>query len=157
MGLRHDCAGLESIPLKLMIVAVVASLSVIPASQALQGFENRDFVRRAGLGLEMIISTAQILTIEGPGSVRTISLDLRGEGSLKPDRLTIGDREGGPNTSSAVLRLSNCAIIARFAQDPPAMIIGPGRSALVTNSLALDLRMSAMLGNRSVYVLVEAV
>ena len=157
MSLSRDCAGLESIPLKLMIVAVVASLSVIPASQALQGLENRDFVRRAGFGLELIISTAQTLTTEGPGSVRTISLDLRGDGSLRPDRLTIGDRVGGPNASSTVLRLANCATIVRSAADPPAMIIGPDRTALVTSSFVLDLRMSAMLGNRTVYVLVEVV
>lgn len=157
MRLCSDCAGLESIPLKLMIVAVVASLSVIPASHALQGLENREFVRRAGLGLEMIVSTAQTLTTEGPGSVRTISLDFRGDGSLRPDRLTIGDRVGDPNASSAVLRLRNCAAIVRSATDPPAMIIGPGGTALVTSSFVLDLRMSAMLGNRTVYVLVEAV
>lgn len=157
MRLCRDCTGLESIPLKLMIVAVVASLSVIPASQALQGLENRDFVRRAGVGLDMIISTAQTLTTEGPGSVRTISLDLRGDGSLRPDHLTIGDRIGGPNASSVVLRLGNCATIVRSATDPPVMITGPGWTALVTSSSVLDLRMAAMLGNRTVYVLVEAV
>ena len=157
MSLSRDCAGLESIPLKLMIVAVVASLSVIPASHALQGLENRDFVRRACLELEMIIATAQTLTTEGPGSVRTISLDLRGDGSLRPDRLTIGDRVGGPNASSAVLRLGNSATIVRSATDPPAMIIGPGWTALVASSFVLDLKMSAMLGNRTVYVLVEVV
>jgi hypothetical protein len=37
------------------------------------------------------------------------------------------------------------------------MIIGPGGTALVTSSFVLDLRMSAMLGNRTVYVLVEVV
>ena len=157
MRLCHDRAGLESIPLKLMIVAVVTSLSVLPASHALQGLENRDFVRRAGLGLDMIISTAQTITTEGPGSARTISLDLRGDGSLRPDRLTIGDRVGGPNASSAVLRLGNGATIIRSATDPPAIIVGPGQTAFVTSTFALDLRMSAMLGNRSVYVLVEVV
>ncbi len=156
MRLCRDCAGLESIPLKLMIVAVVVLLSVIPASHALQGLENRDFVRRAGIGLEMIISTAQKLTTEGPGSVRTIHLDLGGDGSLRPDRLTIGDRAGGPNASSAILTLANCATIVRSATDPPAMISGPAGAALVTCSFVLDLRMSAMLDNRTVYVLVEA-
>jgi hypothetical protein len=140
-----------------MIVAVVASLTVIPASHALQGLENRDFVRRAGLGLDMIISTAQTLTTEGPGSVRTVSLDLRGDGSLRPDCLTIGDRAGGPNASSVVLKLVNGATIVRSAADPPAMIAGVGRTALVTSSLLIDLRMSAMLENRTVYVLVEEV
>ena len=157
MRLHRDCAGLESIPLRLMIVAVAASLSVIPASHALQGLENRDFVRRAGLGLEMIISTAQTLTTEGPGSVRTVSLDLRGDGSLRPDCLTIGDRAGGPNASSVVLSFDSGASIVRSATDPPAMITGAGRTALVTSSLLLDLRMSAMLENRTVCVLVEEV
>jgi len=157
MRLCRDCGGLESIPLKLMIVAVVASLSVIPASRALQGLENRDFVRRACLELELIIATAQMLTTEGPGSVRTITLDFRGDGSLRPDSLTIGDRVGGPNASSAVLRLGNCATIIRSASDPSTMIIGPGRTAFATSSFVLDLRMVAMLGNRTVFVLVEEV
>jgi hypothetical protein len=155
MRLCPDCTGLESIPLKLMIVAVVASLSVIPASHALQGLENRDFVRRAGLGLNMIISTAQTLTTEGPGSVRTLSLDFNGGGSLRPDSLTIGDRIGGPNGSSAFLRLGNNAMIMRSATNPPVMMTGLGQTALVTNSFVLGLKMSAMLTNRTVYVLVE--
>jgi hypothetical protein len=155
MRLRSDGTGLESIPLKLMIVAIVASLSIIPASRALQGLENRDFVRRAGLGLDLIISTAQTLSIEGPGGVRTISLDLRGGGSLRPECLTVGDRVGGPNSSSTILRLTNSATIVRSAFDPPAIMVG--WRAFVTNSLVLDLRMSATLQNRTIYVLVESV
>lgn len=157
MHLRHDNAGLESIPLKLMMVAVVASLSVLPASHALQGLENRDFVRRAGIGLDLIISTAQTLTMEGPGSARTISLDMRADGSLRPESLCIGDRVGGPNCSSAILRLENSATIIRSAANPPATIIGPDRAALVVQSPTIDLRMSAVLENRTVLVLAEVV
>lgn len=104
MSLRHDRSGLESLPLKLMIVAVVASLSIIPASEALDSLRVRDFARKAELQLDLVIGTAQVVGIEGPGSVRTLDLDLDGGTRMRFASLSIGDHRGGANMSSVVLR-----------------------------------------------------
>ena len=156
-GIPADTAGLESIPLKLIIVAVVATMSVVPAAQALTGLENRDFGRRAEVQLDLIVTTAQVLTVQGPGNVRTISLDFSGEGSLQFERLCIGDPLGGPNSSSAKLVLNNGAVLTRVAQDPPCTFCSSSMACFVSSLDRIELRMAAVLDNRTTLVIVEAV
>lgn len=156
-GIPADAAGLESIPLKLIIVAVVATMSVIPAAQALTGLENREFGRRAEVQLDLIVTTAQVLTVQGPGNVRTITLDFRGDGSLQFDRLCIGDPIGGTNSSSVRLVLNNGAVLTRIAQDPPCTICSSSMACFVSDRNCIDLRMASVLDNRTTLVIVEAV
>ena len=157
MRIRSDCSALESIPLRLMIIAVVAALSVVPAAEALETLESKDFVRRAVLQLECVISTAQVLAIEGPGSVRTVLLDFGGGGSVRFDSISIGDREGGSNMSSAILTLSSGARIVRSASDPPVCMRSPEGHAVHLETPAAKLRFSCELLNATWYVLVEVV
>ena len=157
MHLRDDRDGLESLPLKLMIVALVATMSVVPASQALDGFRNRDFIARAQLELESIISAAQTVMIEGPGSVRTIHLDFRGDGTMAFDSLSIGDERGGSNMSSIVMRMIGGGILARTATEPPVWITSSSIGSLTIDSPTCDLRLSAKLDGRTALVLAELV
>src|SRR4030042_289174 len=124
MSLRHDRSGLESLPLKLMIVAVVASLSIVPASEALDSLRARDFARKAELQLDLVIGTAQIVGIEGPGSVRTLDLDLDGGTRMRFASLSRGDHRGGANMSSVVLRFVGGGSTVRSAFDPPVWMTG---------------------------------
>jgi hypothetical protein len=157
MALRNDVHALESLPLKLMIVALVATMSVVPAGQALEAFRNRDFVARAQVQLESIIGVAQTLMIEGPGSVRTLELDFRGDGPMAFSRLSIGDAKGGANMSSAVLSMVGGGMLARTATDPGVWITSDSLGSLTVDSPKFDLRLSAMLNGRTLYVLAELV
>jgi hypothetical protein len=155
MSIRYDHDALESLPLKLMIVAIVASLSVIPAGQALGGFRNRDFMTRAQLELESVMSAAQVLMIDGPGGVRTLHLDFGSDGSLAFDHLTIGDGRGGPNMSSVVLRLASGASLIRTATEPEVWMRSISGDSLIVDTPKCDLRLSTQLENRTAFVLVE--
>jgi hypothetical protein len=157
MQLKLDIDALESLPLKLMIVAVVACMSVIPAGQALEGLRDRDYVARAKLQLETVISTAQTLMIDGPGGVRTVHLDFDHDGSQAFDRLMIGDERGGPNMSSIVLRLKGGASIVRSATEPEVWMTGTPHGRVVVESPTCDLRLSAQIVDRTAFVLVELV
>jgi hypothetical protein len=157
MNLHDDRDGLESLPLKLMIVVIVASLSVIPAGQALEGFRNRDFVARAELALESIISTAQSLMIDGPGGVRTLHLDFEGAGHLKFELVLIGDSRGGPNMSAVVLRLAGGTSIIRTATEPEVWMKAPSGDSLIVTYPICDVRLSTQLSNRTAFVLAELI
>jgi hypothetical protein len=157
MNLLEDRNGLESIPLKLMIVVIVASLSVVPAGQALEGFRNRDFVARAELALESIISTAQSLMIDGPGGVRTLHLDFEGAGHTRFESVSIGDCRGGPNMSAVILHLAGGASIIRTATEPEIWIRAPSGGALMITYPVCDLRLSTQLSDRAAFVLAELV
>jgi hypothetical protein len=155
MNLRHDRSGLESLPLKLMIVAVVASLSIIPASEALDSLRVRDFARKTELQLDLIIGTAQVVGIEGPGSVRTLDLDLDGGTRRRFASLSIGDHRGGANMSSVVLRFVGGGSTVRSAFDPPVWMTGPDGESLVIDTPIFKLKLSCVLDNRTCSILLE--
>lgn len=157
MKLVGDQDALESLPLKLLIVAIVASMSVIPAGEALDGLRDRDFVARAKLELETVISVAQTLMLDGPGGARTIHMDFEGGGSRAFALLTIGDERGGPNMSAAVLRMKSGASLVRTATGPEVWMMGRSHDSLVIDEPRCDLRLSTQLTNRTAYVLVELV
>lgn len=157
MRIGKDVNALESLPLKLMIVAIVASMSVIPAGQALEGFRNRDFVMRAQLQLETIVSAAQTLMIEGLGGARSTHFDFGTEGSIRFGSLSIGDSRGGVNMSTVMLRLSGGANIIRTASEPPVWMMGKTGATLSVHTPMFDLRFTAQMDNRTTYVLVELV
>lgn len=151
-----DCQGVETIPLRLMIVAVVVGLSVLPASEALDTFRNRDLVKRAALELDEMMAVAQVMAIQGPGNVRTLTFDLRGDGSLRFDRITIGDSDDGPNMSSAVLRFTNGAVLSRSAHEPAVWLRSASGGALTVESPVFELRLESVLENRVLSVIAEA-
>jgi hypothetical protein len=156
MAIRDDCRAVESLPLRLMIVAVVVGLSVLPAAEALDTFRNRDLARRAALELDEIIGVAQAMAIQGPGNVRTLAVDLRGDGSLRFDTLTIGDSEEGPNLSSAVLRFKNGAAVSRAALEPPVWLRSASGGELTVDSPLFQLRLESVLEERVLSIVAEA-
>jgi len=152
-----DDRALESLPLKLSIVAVVASMSVLPAAKALDGLETREFVKRVEMQLDRVVTAAQILTVQGPGNVRTLSLDFRSAANIAFEQLRVGDRPDGPNSSSASVLLNNGGIMTRIATDPGCVICSENRTAFVAGQPEFGLRMTAVLDNRTIIVLVEMV
>ncbi len=155
MSLVWDCQAVESVPIKLVIVAVVVSLSVVPAAEALDVLRNRDLVRRAAMELEELVTIAQVMAIQGPGNIRTLSVDLRGDGSLRFDRLTIGDSGQGPNVSSAILRFTNGAIVTRSAQEPPVWLRSVSGGALIVDQPIFELRLESVLEHRVLSIVAE--
>jgi hypothetical protein len=156
MKLRNDASALESIPLKLVIVAVIAGLSIIPAADALESMRNKDFVGRAQLQIEHIAHAAQVVAMEGPGSVRTLSLDFSSEGSVGFFRLTLGDSEGEAAMNCVALKLNTGAYLTCMVDDPPAWLRGYAGEGLDVFNPVFDLRIENRLDGESGYILVEA-
>lgn len=143
--LRKDCRGLESLPLKLIIVATVAALSILPAADALGTLRNRDFLQRADSQLDRIASAAETLAITGPGNVRTLSVDLTSEGSVRFSRLIIGGNASGPNASVLILELSTGARMVRALEDPPVCMTSPSGAAVEISNPVFEMRMTAAM------------
>jgi len=146
---------LESVPLRLMIICVVAALSVVPAAEGLQEMKSRDFLRRATLELERTISAAEVVGVEGPGSVRTVALDFTGGVSQRFLSLSVGDRQGGPNESTIIMKLTSGATVLKSASEPPACLRSSAGESLVITDPEPTIRLSCQLENCSWFVLVE--
>jgi hypothetical protein len=155
LRLRNDASALESIPLKLVIVAAVAGLSIIPAADALESMRNKDFVGRAQLQIEQIAHAVQVVAMEGPGSVRTLSLDFSSEGSVGFFRLSLGDSEGGAAMNCVALKLNTGAYLTSMVDDPPAWLRGYAGDGLDVFNPVFDLRIENRLDGESGYILVE--
>jgi hypothetical protein len=140
-----------------MVVGVVAALSILPAARALEAFENREFALRAGSQISDIIGEAQRLSINGPGNVRTLSIDLYSKSEVRFSQLTLGDRQGGPNMSSAIMELSNGAMLVCSAEHSSLWIRSSSGDSLVLTTPRFDLRLSCVMDGRSPCVVAEVV
>lgn len=142
MTLKTDDDGLESLPLRLMIVAVVAGLSIAPAAGALQALEDRSFLHRCEIQLETLVSASQAVLMEGLGAKRTVDLDLISDGGLRVTLVEIGDEWGGPYMASVAFELSSGRRLIRTAVEPPVWLASDGLRQLATDSNVFSLALS---------------
>ena len=157
MRLAGDVSGVESLPLRLLVVSVVAALSVIPASEALDTLRDKEFVRRADAQLTLVTTTAEILCVQGPGAARTLSLDFSSHGSVRFSRLVLGDASGGPGMCCALLEMSSGVRLVAVADEPPVWMCSPAAEGFEVRTPVFELRMSAVLWEGVVAVFAEAV
>ena len=143
VAIKTDQSALEALPLRLLIVAVVAGLSVVPAASALQTLQDRSFLDRCAVQLESIVNTAQVISLEGFGSMRTIDLDFRSDGSLRMNRLGIGGGWMDPTLSSVVLELSSGRKLIRSADEPFVWLATESNECLETSSPLFTLTLTA--------------
>ncbi len=156
MAIRDDEA-LESLPMRLIVVAVAAAMSIIPAAEALETLQDRDFVSRARLTMDNLVGVAQMLSMQGPGAARTVDVDLSSEGGLRALGLRVGDVPGGAYASAVTIELSSGASLLRLAQEPPVAMVSSEGGTLVVEAERFTLRMeTALLGDERV-VTVEVV
>lgn len=155
MRLSGDERALESFPLRLMIVALVAAMSVVPAAEALESLQDKDFLSRAGLMMDKVVFAAQMLAMQGPGASRTVELDLSSEGGLSAARVVIGDAPGGPYGNAVVIELSSGARLIRTALDPPASMTSAHGQSLEVESCRFSLVLDAVLSDGECFVRVE--
>jgi hypothetical protein len=147
LGLVHDTRALEALPLRLLVIAIAAGLSVVPAAEALESLRDRSFLQRCEVQLDAVIGTCQIISMEGYGAVRTVSLDFRSEGRLRMASLTLGDGWAEPGMTSVVLELTSGSRMIRTASEPAVWITSADHEGLRVDSQSFSLRLT--VGNSS--------
>ncbi|OGS56205.1 MAG: hypothetical protein A3K60_08815 [Euryarchaeota archaeon RBG_19FT_COMBO_56_21] len=155
MKLPSDRRAVEAIPLRLMIVAVVAAMSVLPAAQALETLKTREFLARASQQLDDIVGTADVLSVEGPGSVRTLSLDFTSSGRVGFASIDVGDLLEGVNSTTIVLRLTNGGTLIRTISNEGIGISTRDGGSLHLSSARFELRMAAQYEGGVLWILAE--
>jgi len=152
-----DDEALESLPMRLMVVAIAAAMSIVPAAEALETLQDRDFVSRARLTMDRIIGAAQVLSMQGPGAARTVDVDLSSQGGLRAVSLSVGDGPGGAYANALVLGLSSGASLVALAQEPSVAMSSETGATLVVSTDRFCLRMEARLVGDERIVSVEVV
>ena len=155
MSLGSDLEAIETIPLRLMVIAVVVALSVLPAAQALDTLKTRDFLQRASQQLDSIMDTIEVLIVEGPGSVRTKSLDFSSSGDLGFRCLRVGGAPESANSTSVVLVLDNGGTLVRVSPNDEIPVSAKDGGRLEVWRDRFDIRMSAEFEKGRFWVMVE--
>ena len=157
MRISQDKRAVEALPLRIVIIAIIAAVSIVPAADALESLRQSEFLKRAEHQLDVITSTAETLVMEGPGSARTLALDFGSYGRARFSLLILGDALGEPGMARVMLVLSTGSKMLSIADDPPAWIRGEGGSRLIIQTPVFDLRLECTLDGGMDYVLVQVV
>ncbi len=142
-----DTRALEALPLRLLVIAIAASLSVVPAAEALESLRDRSFLQRCETQLDTIIGTCQMISMEGPGAVRTLLMDFRSDGRVRMASLSVGDGWREPGMTSVVMEFTSGAMMIRTASEPAVWITSEDHKGLRVNSQSFCLRVA--VGNYS--------
>ena len=156
MTLLSDCHALEALPLRLLIIAVVACLSIVPASDALESLRSKAFLQRCETQLEMAVRTSQLISMEGYGAARTVQLDFRSEGDLRMRSVTMGGGWGEPSMSSVILELSSGSRLIRTAVEPAIWMATENGTGLTLQAEMFDLRLTSASIEQGPLVVCEA-
>ena len=135
MRLTRDDNGLESLPLRLMIVAVVAGMSIAPAAEALKTLTSQSFLQRCEAELEGLIRSSQSVLMEGAGSSRMLGLNLASDGHVRVEMVAIGGERGSPYMACVMLHLSNGNSIIRSAIAPPVWLNAPASHDILPGTI----------------------
>ena len=157
MTLACDGDALESLPLRLMIVAVVAGMSIAPAAEALKTLANQGFIQRCEAELDGLIRSSQSVLMEGSGSSRVLGLDFASEGSMYVEMVAIGGERGGPYMACVMLLLSNGNSIIRSATAPPVWLASSDLGRLEVRSERFDLSLTWELQDSGPVIICEVV
>ena len=155
--MTRDDNGLESLPLRLMIVAVVAGMSIAPAAEALKTLTSQSFLQRCEAELEGLIRSSQSVLMEGAGSSRMLGLNLASDGHVRVEMVAIGGERGSPYMACVMLHLSNGNSIIRSAIAPPVWLASSDLGRLEVASDRFDLSLTWSLHESGPVIVCEVV
>src|SRR3990172_977257 len=108
------------LPLRLLVAAVVAGLTVPTILGGLSAYETAHASRTAEVAIDAVVRVAQRLYLAG-GGAQEVVVDLRGGVTAKVEYVRIGDSPGGPRAPSAVYKLTGQSEVFLLAEPPVPM------------------------------------
>lgn len=124
------------LPLRLLVAAVVAGVTLPSIFGGLSLYELQDASRRAVEAIDAIVRTAQRFYFAGGGG-EDVRVDLTGGVTASVEYVRVGDVPGGPRAPSAAYKVTGQGEVFVLA-DPPvpmsgddgALVLGPGRHSV---------------------------
>ena len=124
MPLSCDCRGIEGVPIKLLIVAIVLAITVPLIFSALRGFDRARVEQDLEAELEEFVSMVQVIYTSGPGNSVTIEFDIPGGAFTRVETVSFGDVPGGSMSSVIRYRLQGRAESWMVLENPNVPMTG---------------------------------
>lgn len=128
-----DAEGVEGLPLRLLVAAIVAGLTIPTVVAGLTAYEAQQVELRTVQELDAVVRVAQQLYMSGDGA-QDVRVDLAGGVTVRVEYAAIGDAPGGPLAPSVRFKLSGQPEVFLLADPPVPMAgedgplsLGPGR------------------------------
>jgi len=138
MALHRDAAGIEGMPLQLLIVAIVAGITVPVVYAGLDAYDRGQVETRVRGEAFRLMRVAQQYSVAG-GGAETLQVDLRGGAFVPLLYLRIGDHGGGPYANVVRYRiggederfvLAEHPTVLMAGTDGETLALGPGTYAI---------------------------
>ena len=130
MGLHGDAAGIEGLPLQLLIVAIVMGITVPVVYAGLDAYDHGQVARRVEGEVLRLTHAAQQYAVAG-GGAETLELDFRGGSFTSVLYVWIGDRPGGAFPNVVRYRIAGEGERAVLVEKPTVSMAGPDGKTLV--------------------------
>jgi len=153
----NDRSGIEGLPLRLMIVTLLISLTLPVALGTLQGFQEQAQVRSGMRLAEVIASTASSTYESCEGNVRLVKLDWPESQSGETLRLGLAGPMESILSSRVDIIVSGRISGHLFLSDPLVHLVSEDSGRLEIGPECNGLRLSCVIGTDGIYVAVEVV
>ena len=140
MSLNSDSSAVEGLPLKLIITALVLSITIPASVNALQAYDRIQAEEGVQAEVEHLALSARQVYLGGSGSQRVVQFNPKGGMFYTLEWVAIGGPVGSQNTSSIFYRfeggstrgivLTNPQIPVQ-GEDGNAVMLGPGNHELL--------------------------
>jgi hypothetical protein len=152
-----DRNGIEGLPLRLMVVALLISLTLPIALSTLQGFQEQTQVRAGMRIVQEIGSAATSAYASGEGNVRIIKLDWPGGQQGATLKLRLAGPIGSLLSTRLDVIVSGEVSGQHFLSDPLVHLVSADQERLEIGPGCDELRLSCVVEAEMLWVLVEVV
>jgi hypothetical protein len=139
--ISRDEAGVEGIPLKLIIVLVIVAITVPFAWKGLESYDRSQTETNLVMEIDFLAANIKQVYLNGMGNARDVDVDFSSGFVTSVERIEIGDSEdgvwssiryklGGGNSRFVLIKNPNIPIARVNEDDVGPLVVGPGRHTL---------------------------
>lgn len=143
MGLRSDGAGIEGLPLQLLIVAIVAGITAPVVYAGLDAYDRGQVGSRIQGEVLRLTRAAQQYAVAG-GGAETITLDFRGGLFVSVQYVRIGDQAGGTFANVVRYRVGGEGERIVLVERPAVSMSGPDGQTLTLGAATYAIHLEVL-------------
>jgi hypothetical protein len=139
--ISRDEAGVEGIPLKLIIVMVIVAITIPVAWKGLESYDRSQTETNLVMEIDFLAANIKQVYLSGMGNARNVDVDFSSGFVTSVERIEIGDsgdgvwsciryKLGHKNPQFVLIKNPNIPVAQVNEDEPGPLVVGPGRHTL---------------------------
>lgn len=146
---RWDRRGIEGMPLKLMLIGLMVSLSLPAVIGSLDSYEESVAKTSLRTSAEELAAAATEVFVAGEGNVRTLTVEFSPSASRGDGRIEVGGPLSGAASLGVRCMYGGAVFHTAYMSDPPVRLVtaggtlsvGPGPTEIALSCVRTDGRL----------------